>query len=312
MTWMLVKQIMAMVLMALAGFLAGKAGVLTDEESRGLSKACVYVIVPCSLVDAFRTEFELEKLMGLMVCMAATVLIHMIYLTIDQVLMKRGKHPMTPGERASVIYSNSGNLMIPLVQGALGSEYVIYICSYLLIQNLLTWTHGQRLMGGTKPLTIKNVLTNPAILSIILGATLFFLRIRLPSSLDTAVSSLSACIGPLSMLLVGVLLSEMDLKAVLRSWRVWRTVSIRLILCPALVMVLLCGFHLLWQGGNSAQVLMVMLLCAGGSSATIVVQLAQLYDSEDKWVVSAVNALSTLMCALTLPVICMVFQWIVA
>lgn len=312
MTWMLVKQIMAMVLMALAGFLAGKAGVLTDEESRGLSKACVYVIVPCSLVDAFRTEFEMEKLMGLMVCMAATVLIHMIYLTIDQVLMKRGKHPMTPGERASVIYSNSGNLMIPLVQGALGSEYVIYICSYLLVQNLLTWTHGQRLMGGTKPLTIKNVLTNPAILSIILGATLFFLRIRLPGSLDTAVSSLSACIGPLSMLLVGVLLSEMDLKAVLRSWRVWRTVSIRLILCPALVMVLLCGFHLLWQGGNSAQVLMVMLLCAGGSSATIVVQLAQLYDSEDKWVVSAVNALSTLMCALTLPVICMVFQWIVA
>ena len=311
MTWMLIKQIMAMVLMALAGFLAGKAGVLTDEESRGLSKACVYVIVPCSLVDAFRTEFEMEKLTGLMVCMVAAALIHLLYLVIDQVLMKRGEQPMTPGERASVIYSNSGNLIIPLVQGALGSDYVIYICSYLIVQNLLTWTHGQRLMGGTKPLTVKNVMTNPAILSICLGTALFFLRVRLPGALGTAVSSLAACIGPLSMLLVGILLSQMDLKAVLRSWQVWRTVAIRLLLCPGLVMAMLWGFHLLWQGGNSAAVLTVMLLCASGPSATIVVQLAQLYDSKDKWVVSSVNALSTLMCALTLPALCILFQWLV-
>ena len=188
---------------------------------------------------------------------------------------------------------------------------MIYICSYLIVQNLLTWTHGQRLMGGTKPLTVKNVMTNPAILSICLGTALFFLRVRLPGALGTAVSSLAACIGPLSMLLVGILLSQMDLKAVLRSWRVWRTVAIRLLLCPGLVMAMLWGFHLLWQGGNSAAVLTVMLLCASGPSATIVVQLAQLYDSKDKWVVSSVNALSTLMCALTLPLLCILFQWII-
>ena len=312
MTGMLIKQTLAMVLMALAGFLAGKAGVLTGEESRGLSKACVYVVVPCCLVDAFRTEFEVEKLMGLMVCTVAAVLIHLLYLAIDQVLMKRGKAPMTPGERASVIYSNSGNLIIPLVQGTLGSEYVIYICSYLIVQNLLTWTHGQRLMGGTKPLTVKNVLTNPAILSILLGTVLFFMRMKLPGALGTAVSSLGACIGPLSMVLVGLLIAEMDLKEVFCSWQVWRTVAIRLLLCPALVMVMLWGFHLAWRGGNSAAVLTVMMLCASGPSASIVVQLAQLYNSPERGVVSSVNALSTLMCALTLPAMCILFQQIVA
>ena len=56
----------------------------------------------------------------------------------------------------------------------------------------------------------------------------------------------------------------------------------------------------------------VMLLCASGPSASIVVQLAQLYNSPERGVVSSVNALSTLMCALTLPAMCILFQQIVA
>lgn len=304
---MLIKQILAMVLMALAGFLAGKAGVLNDEESRGLSKVCVYVIVPCSLVDAFRTEFEMEKLVGLLVCIVLAALIHGAYLVGD-LWMRR---VMSPGERASVIYSNSGNLIIPLVQGVLGSDYVIYICSYLIVQNLLTWTHGQRLMGGEKPLTVKTVLTNPAILSILLGMTLFFLRVKLPGSLGTAVTSLAACMGPLCMIQVGALLAGMDLKQVLRSWQVWRTVALRLLVMPVLAMALLLCFRLVWRGESVPMILTVMLLCASGPSASIVTQLAQLYQSPERGLVSSVNALSTLLCAVTLPTLCVIFQTLI-
>jgi len=311
MTMTLIGQILAMVLMALAGFIVGKARLLTEGECRGLSKACVYIIVPCALVDAFRTPFDAGKLAGLGMAALMAAMIHGTYLFMAEVVFQRGKNPMTPGERGSVIYSNSGNLIIPLVQSTLGSEYAIYICAYLLVQNLLTWTHGQRLMGGASKLTVKTVLTSPNILSILLGLTLFFLNVRLPGSLGKAVSSLGACLGPLCMVMVGILLSGRDLKQVLRSRPVWRAVGVRLLLFPLMVLALLWAVHLLWRAENAVSVLLVMQLCASGPSASLITQLAQLYDCPEKGLVSSVNALSTLMCALTMPLMCVLFQLVV-
>ena len=65
MSLMLLEQILAMVLMALAGFAAAKLRLISGEESRVLSQISVYIVAPCSLIDAFQTEFEAEKLTGI-------------------------------------------------------------------------------------------------------------------------------------------------------------------------------------------------------------------------------------------------------
>lgn len=49
-----------------------------------------------------------------------------------------------------MIYNNAGNLILPMVMAILGQEYVIYTSVYILVQNILMWTHGQKLMGGAQ------------------------------------------------------------------------------------------------------------------------------------------------------------------
>ena len=49
-------------------------------------------------------------------------------------------------EKESIIYSNSGNLVIPLVTVVLGEKWVIYASAFLSVQMILMWTHGQSLM----------------------------------------------------------------------------------------------------------------------------------------------------------------------
>ena len=76
---MLIEQIMVMVIMALAGFLAAKAGVITGKESRTISQLVIYVAVPCALTDAFQTELDGDKLEGLAVALRRVCSTHCIW-----------------------------------------------------------------------------------------------------------------------------------------------------------------------------------------------------------------------------------------
>jgi len=305
---LLINQIMAMGLMVLAGFVLAKKGLLTGEESRIITKALVYVIIPCSLIDAFGTEFDVGKLEGMGVTLLLTLMVYAIFFAGGRLMEKRG---FTNGEVCSVIYSNSGNLIIPIVTGVLGTEYVIYTCAFMLIQNLLTWTHAQMKMGGEAELTVKKVLTNPSILSILGGLALFVLRLRLPGPLDSAVGSLGACIGPLFMMVTGVLLAEADLKEAFSSKRTYFVIVTRLVLYPALILMLVLAAGRVWDHPMKNGVLMVVLLCTSGPPASILAQLAQMYGSGEARYISALTALCTVLSAVTMPVMCILYQMMI-
>ncbi len=302
---MLINQIMAMGLMVLAGFVLAKKGLLTGDESRIITKALVYIIIPCSLIDAFGTQFDAGKLEGLVIALVLAVAVYVLFLTGGWLLQKRG---FTSGEVCSIIYSNSGNLIIPIVTGVLGTEYVIYTCAFMLVQNLLTWTHAQMKLGGEAELTVKKVVTNPCILSILFGLALFLSRMQLPGPLDTAVGSMGGCIGPLFMMVTGVLLAEADLRAAFSSRRTYLVILLRLIVYPILVLGLLWCAAQMWDHPQKSGILMVILLCASGPPASTMAQLAQMYGSGESRYISALTALCTVLSAVTMPAMCILYQ----
>lgn len=304
---LLLEQIISMVLMALAGFVLGRIRLITGEQSRVLSCVCVYLSLPCSMIASFSTTLETEKLAGLGLGLAAAVLIHMLYLLLDRVF---SFHPvaMTQEEQALVTYNNAGNLIMPMVRNVLGLEYVLYTSSYILVQNLLVWTHGQKLMGGEQTLHWKKVLRNPVIVGIWIGLILFFTGISLPVSLRTAVEALSSCMAPLCMLVTGIVMSELDLRRAFSQSRVYLVSLVRLILLPLLSTGILLILNRLFPIADAANILTVSLLCAIGPSASTIVQQAQIYHNPNVGYVSSVNAMTTVMCSITMPLITLLFR----
>lgn len=305
-SFLLLQQIISMVLIALMGYLCGKARLVTAEQSRVLSCVCVYLVVPCSLITSFSSKRDLEKLSGLGLGLAAGLLIHLCYLVVN-LLLSRGKRGLTPEEQASVIYNNAGNLIMPMVQNILGPEYVLYTSPYMLVQNLLLWTHGQRLMGGEQSLRLKKILANPVIISIFVGLFFFATGFSLPGPLYSAMEDLGACVGPLSMLVTGITLSALDLKKVFLQARIYLVVFIRLILFSAFSIAILLLLSRVWPHSDAANVLTVILLCAIGPSASAVVQQAQLYRNPNAGYVSSINVTTTLCSAVTMPLITTIF-----
>ena len=222
-------------------------------------------------------------------------------------LLGRGKRPLTPGEQASVIYSNAGILIIPIILHTLGSEYVIYSCSYLLVQNLMTWTHGQALLGGGRGLTVRRVVTNPCLCAIFLGLAMFLLGVGLPGPVGNAVASLGTSLGPVSMVVIGVMLAEVDFRQAFSHPPIYRTIVLRLAVYPLLAMGIVLGVGALWPGDMTAP-LTVTLLCSCGPSAATLTQMAQLYRHPESGYMSSINAVTTVLCAATMPVVILLYQ----
>lgn len=76
-------------------------------------------------------------------------------------------------EIASVYYSNSGNLIVPIVTFILGQDWVLYGCVFMSVQLIFLWTHCKRLSAGNLPTTGKKIVLNINMISIFIGVVLF-------------------------------------------------------------------------------------------------------------------------------------------
>lgn len=193
-TLQLLQQIIVFFLMMACGFAVVKRGLIDAKSSKTLSVICIYIIMPCVMINAFQIEYSRSIRNGFLLAVAAAILIHILLLVFVQIIGRPLK--LSVVEKESIIYSNSGNLVIPLVTVVLGEEWVIYASAFLSVQMILMWTHGQSLMEAKAGVNWKKILCNINLIAIILGIVLFFAQIRLPVILGNAMGQISATLGP--------------------------------------------------------------------------------------------------------------------
>ena len=297
---LLFRQILSMFIMILLGYILVKARLVKSEDSRVLSVLLLFVVMPCVILDSFQVDFSRETVNGLMLAFLAAVLVHILLLAAGVVLGK--VFCLTEVEKASVIYSNAANLIIPIVTAVLGSEWVIYSCAFVSVQLLLIWTHGRSLMSGQRAADWRRILTNTNLLAVLAGFALFVCRLRLPGVLYQTVHSVGSVVAPVSMFITGMLIADMRPVEIFAKKRTFFIVALRMLFFPALMLVLLRFSPLSSLVENGRTVLLVTLLACSTPPASTVTQMAQVYGRDAKYA-SAVNVISTIVCIVTMPVI---------
>lgn len=210
-------------------------------------------------------------------------------------------------EETSLIYSNAGNLIIPIVTAILGKEWVIYTSAFLSVQLFLLWSHAKMKLCGEKGIDLKKILTNINMIAIFAGVLLFLLRIQLPAPVQDAVDSISSMVGPMGMLILGMLIAEMDLKKLLSYHRLWWITLLRLVGIPLIGIVLLKYSSLAALVPEGRTILLVTLLAICTPSASTLTQMAQVYGKDADYA-SAINVVTTLLCIVTMPLMVALYQ----
>lgn len=302
---LLAEQILAMFLIMAVGFFIVKIGLFQESDGKVLSNLVVYICSPCVIVDSFQIEMTDDKIKGLLLAVLAAIVVHIV-LIVGTWMLDRIFH-FNSIEKASLIYTNAGYLIIPLVGAVLGSEWVFYTTAFIIVQTVLMWTHCVSLISQREQKDYKNIFLNPNILAMVIGLLFFIFQIELPGVLATCVSSFGSMISPASMLVIGMAIGNVDLKWVFKQKRPYLICFFRLILYPLLGVA---GFGLLGRAGihsDAEYILMIVLLATAAPAAAMVTQLAQLYDKDVKYA-SVINVMSVIFCIITMPVMVMLYE----
>ena len=287
----LAKKIIELFLILFATAALVKTGILKTENSRVLSKLSLYFVTPCVIFNSFQEELTPEIQKGLLTAAALAIGFQALFFLLAALLRRFWK--ATEVERASVIFTNVGNLIIPLVAFAKGQAWVIYTSAYILVFNVLFWTVGVRIFDNGTAFNLRKALLNPNILAIAAGLVTLFTRLRLPEPLALAFSDVAAMIGPLSMMITGMVFGVIFFRMILASG---------LAVCAAALAARLLPVE--------QSIVMIPMLGAIAPSASNINQVAILYNKDAQYA-SSINVLTTLSCLATIPLWVMLFEAII-
>lgn len=302
---LLMQEIIKLFVIMFMGYAVVKAGFMKASESKSVSVILVYLVNPCVIVNAFQVEYTPEVQKGLILAVMAAVVIHLLYLLLTAIL----KHPLHLNviERATAIYSNAGILVIPLVQVLLGQEYVIYSSAFITVQLVLLWTHCKSMLCEESKLEWKKILLNVNIISIFVGVILFVSRISLPSGVQSVLGMMNNLMGPLGMLLAGMVIADVSMKNVFLRKRNYLSAALRLLIYPVLSLAVMKIISLFAPVSDFKQILLTVYLASVTPACTTVTSMAQLYD-KDAGYASSLYVLTTLLSIVTMPVMVYLYE----
>ena len=226
--------------MIAVGFLIRKVRVVGKEAERVITDLVLDVILPCNIFVSFLGKNE--GIGG-----GDFLAIFLISIGVQILAMLYGKFafPKEPPERRislryAMICSNAGFLGNAITEGVFGTAGLQLTSLYLSPMRIMMWSEGLALYSGetNRKATIKKVATHPCVVACISGLLVMVTGLSIPDFIVTPIQSIGRCNTPMTMMMVGMILSEIDLKNM-----VDKTIAIftmqRLIAMP-LIVYLIC------------------------------------------------------------------------
>ncbi|UZQ86496.1 AEC family transporter [Thermoclostridium stercorarium] len=294
-------QVLILLIIMVAGVIAGKAGIIADGASKKFSELLLYVTSPMLVLGSFFFEYSAEKFInGLMVFLIATVF-YFFSIFLSSILFKGFDEKIKPIMRFSSVFSNAGFIGLPMMKALYGQDGVFLGSFYIVAFNLFVWTFGYTMYGeakkgdGIKSL-MKKALLNPSVIAVYVGIIIFVLRIPVPESVKSAVNYIGDMTMPLSMLIIGALISTAKIKELVNDARVYYVSAVRLILMPLL------AYGILYLLGVPEQIVSIIVTALAMPVAATTTIFADLFDKDAVFASKAVMV-STILSVITAPVI---------
>lgn len=290
------KQILMMFLLMAVGIILYKRKMVTDQGSKELGTILLYVVIPSVVIKTFCIEKTAEKVLELthsFVLAAAAMLIAVVVS-----MMMYGKKNGVSCFSGS--FSNAAFIGIPLITGTLGAEAVFYISMMIVLVNLLQWTLGVFFLTGDKSaMSVKKIITNPIVISVLIGLLIFLSGIKVPDMAITVLNTITGMNTPLAMVVSGIYLAQADVLGMLKRKDNYLVSVCRLVVIPLITVLVLKIIPF----GNVTMKMAILIACASPVGSNVAI-FARQYDKDHKMAIEQV-CMSTILCLLSLPLVAM-------
>ena len=285
------------------GYILGKLHLIGKDTNRDLVNLLLTVFMPAALLNAFPAEYSKDSLSLFSQGFIGGVLTMLIMILVSHLIFNKKvfKGELNYEAKFAFIFNNATFLGYPLISTAFGQKGIIPYCGFIVAFNIALFSYGVWLFE--RKLTtkfFKQLVLNPNIVAVAIGALLFLARIELPTPVHSAVSYVAAATTPLSLICIGYMLSRAHLKAVLKKWRLAVVAGLQLVLAPTITFIVITLLHF------PSEVVLICTLIQALPTATSLGLFAEKYGGNQSES-SEIVVISTLLSAITLPIAVLVF-----
>lgn len=300
---MLNMQMMMFLLVAI-GFLIRKKGIVGTEGRKNMIDLCLFVTLPFNVLNSFLREWDWDLLISCSVILLLSIGYNAVSVLFSILLYRRNSLEKQKPLKYGTIVSNGGFLGNPIIEGIYGSSGLLYASLFMLPVRIVMWSYGvtvflrgeESAAENKKGGLLKKIITHPCIVAIYVGAIIMIGGIGLPTFLKNTIAGLSNCNMPLSMMLVGMLLAEIDPKGLIDK-TMWFYTFVRLILMPLVIYGVTAFLPI------DAQLRGITVIMAGMPAPITTALLSAKYGGDEEYATGMIFV-TTLLSLITLPIWC--------
>ena len=296
-----VGKVAVILVLILVGYLVTRRRMLTERGASEVTTLLIKLVTPCVIINSFLGSADRLGAYELLMAVALPVLWMGIALGLSLLCFRKEPEERQKVLRFATLFSNTGFMGIPLVQGIVGDTGVIYASFGVVVFNILCWTYGYSMMSGGAKMNLKTLLLNPGVIGLAFGLPIYFLGLQLPAVVSEPLGLLADLNSPLAMLVIGTYIAGADLHSFMSDMAVYRVSFLRLIAAPLIYL----GLLLVIQPGETLFVSTMVQAATPVAANTVLFAVQYKRDSE---LASKLVAVSTVLSIITIPVLTIAAQ----
>ena len=291
-------QIVMLLILVLIGMMLRHKRVFTDQVTKGVNTLLLKTAWPAAILMSSQKDLSPEQIPEVFNVLFISLIIMTVTCLAVFFLFKGRvkKHQLAVFAGVSSI-PNVIYVGIPVIGAIYGDLGIIYLSGTMIALNIVMWTvfHIMIQDGGERGRVLRSLL-NPGIAASLLSVIFILTGLRLPEPLLSLINHLGNMTIPISMMLVGVRLKETVKPQMLSNSVLWLSLTIRLLVIPVAVALLLRFFGL---SGITYGVLVIASALPAAASPQF---MAEQYN-RDTALAAQGSSISLLACLLTLPLV---------
>ena len=237
------NQITILFLLIIVGYVCGKLQIITKSMIQDFTTFILQVATPALIIGGMIIPRTSEKLKASIVILIISFSIYAGSFVFGNLVTKIINPTQSQKGifRFALMFSNTVFMGFPVIQTIFGSEAIFYTAIYNIPFNMLVYTVGIALVSTKKETYRINIkaLINPGVIASITGFIIFVLAIPVPEVIKGVLDLIGSVTTPISMLVIGAMLSALPISKMFNNWRLYIISIIRVLVLPLIVYLVL-------------------------------------------------------------------------
>ena len=300
-------SVVTLLIIMVIGMIAKQYNIITQDITRKLSSILVNITQPLLIIMSLQVDYTKDLLKFGGKILLLSIIYHIIVAAIALFSYKGSPAREQKVFNIATIFGNCAFMGYPILKAMYGDIGLFYGAFFTFFFNVFIWSYGIFVLSrGTKEnVDLKKCLINPGTVSSLIGFLLFIFRIKLPPVIGNAFEMVGDMTFPLSMLVVGAVVSISDFKKLLNSFTTYFYLIMKLLMLPVLTLLVCVVFRL------DTPLVYLCVFMSAMPCATNTVVFSEIYKADSKLGARLVST-STILSVGTIPLVLALTNWILS